>query len=352
MLLMIAERVTDISHSLPIIDGITKKSFQSYKTWQDSSKGIEKRILAKFKEAACASLPFNDMNRPEEQRTDPVKIEGSELEFKVKTTPATKKPSHMKVISNFETYIQYIAQEKERTKIKGILTIDNELYIQNSLILNKLDGWLASSLEGKEGITQELELDRPVELRNEIPEKIIVMPGWNYAAVTDYNGRAWALAKNFKKEGDNRANKFKKLVLVDSLKTLDKDSESFKKEGKIETLQYTFDDIIFLHQLEPRSQLQYNNMILLFNKEIPNQPRTNSKIGDLVKIEAMRDAELARKLKEKGLINDEFIGIYKPRERNNEMYVRLTGIGERLKYAKENLITKTIEQNISLSFKV
>ncbi len=341
--------ITELDIHLPKeFVGITENNFWRYLLWQADRRELTKRISDKFKEGAFTFSGYNDENRPAEKvTTTPLPI-GQELEFSVLTKLTTKKPAYSQVNDEFGNYLSFLLEQyKKRIVRKDVITIDDEPYVSISDLLGKLNSDLKTLLEGREGVSQSLELVKPTELLAKIPQTVSIVFGRNYSALTDYNGRIYVEALNLSGEGDERAKLFKAFLLEDSLKTVGVQSKKDLKE--VVTLSYPFESADFIHQLEPRNVPRYGDILDAFTDPAPERIATNSRIGDFTKIVMMmNDDGLATTLRNKGLVSDEFAADYKPVRRVENAYVRLEGVLERLKRYRADFITPTVEQNIIL----
>lgn len=340
--------ITELDIHLPKeFVGITENNFWRYLLWLADRKELTNRIETKFEDGAFAFSGYDDDHRPEKEVTTPLPI-GQELEFTINTKPTTKRPAYSQVNEEFGNYLSFLLEQREKGILrKDVMTIGGEPYVSISDLLGKLNSDLETLLEGRAGVNQSLEFVKPAELLAKIPQTVSIVFGRDYSALTDYNGRIYVEAVNLSEEGDKRAKLFKAFLLEDSLKTIGVQSKNDLKE--VSTLSYPFESADFIHQLEPRTGYSYRDILDAFIHPAPERIAKNSRIGDFIKVVMMMsDDGLAETLRTKGLISDEFVASYKPVRREENVYVRLEGVLERLKRYRADSITPTVEQNIIL----
>jgi len=340
--------ITELNIHLPKeFVGITENNFWRYLLWQVDRKELTKRIKTRFEEGAFAFSGYDDDHRPKGEVTTPLPIE-QELEFAIQTELTTKRPAYSQVNDEFGNYLSFLLEQREKRILRrDVITIDGEPYVSISDLLGKLKSDLKTLLEGREGVSQSLKIVKPAELLAKIPQTVSIVFDRDYSALTDYNGRIYVEAVNLSGEGDKRAKLFKASLLEDSLKTIGVQSKKDLKE--VVTLSYPFESADFIHQLEPRTVPSYGGILDAFIHPAPERIAINSKIGDFIKVVMMMsDDGLAETLRNKGLVNEEFVASYKPVRREENVYVRLKGVLERLKRYRADFITPTVEQNIIL----
>ena len=335
---MVTERIQTLEVMLPDkIRGIDEESFVQYERWRNESAWLD-LIINPFEEALCKATGYSDVIRPRKQKEDEIKVDSAL--FMVTTTPTTKKASYKTVFLNFEGYVNYLKEEKDRTNIKGISTIEGELYVNVDLLAEKLEKELEESDPGS-GVSQKIVPVEPEGLVSKVPDKLAVAVSRNYAALIESNAREYILSVNMKKKGNELASKFKKSVLEDSLVQIGKLEEP-------EVMKYSFEKYAFYNQLEPREPLKYEKIVDSFMKEAPDQIKTSSRIGDFEKIRMCANG-LSDALKEKGLIGMDFIETYNPTMLNEAAYARLEGIQKKIAEYKKKFTGDSIEQNIIMT---
>jgi hypothetical protein len=335
-----AKRITQMKISLPKdLSEITEDNFLKYLAWGKTVKNINKHIIEPFKAAVYAKTGYSDENRPDKKVKDKVNVSEG-IDFLVDTKPTTKRPSYKKVNEEFGNYVHFLAEQYGMDiRRKDIRTIDGEPYVKIDDLLAKINSELAESREGREGIEQSMTPAKPGELSGRIPESVTIAFGRDYSDLTENNARTYADVTNFLTTGNNRMNAFKKKILEDSLETLGGDPE------EPTALSYEFENLDFVHQLEPRKSPKHKDVVYAFIKEAPENITKRTRIGDLVKVEMLMNGDRDM-LEEKGLVDDEFIETYKPVRRADAAYVRLEGVKERLEHYRDATAKPTVEQNV------
>ncbi len=339
---------------------IDEKSFRQFMMWQDDHKMLNKYPINKFEDGLLTKLPYTDSNRPEKETKDNVTV--GQLEFIVKTTPQQKRISYAAVYDKFKRFVEMLEEfYKDERLRKDFRTLtpkyekpeqeeEKELYVKNGMVLEKISEYKESSLEGKEGIKQQVDLIKPLEILASTPEMMQINLERNYGAVAESNARAWQEAINMIEEGNRRTvgykdevtkeyiKRFKKLVLEDSLQII---GQTPKNPVAV---MYPFETVSFKHQLEPREPVSYEPIISSFTKEVPKVIKTNSKIGDLVMVNMIEKGQV-QWLKDKELLKEDFLTDYDPQREDEFIYIRIAGLKKRFKdYTRDNT-TPTIEQN-------
>ena len=182
--------------------------------------------------------------------------------------------------------------------------------------------------EGKEGIRQKISIiEGPPEVLTSTPESISISFNGNYRALTDFNSSAYVSTLNMIKEGNNRVSGFMNMLLEDSLRTLEMEQPTEQV-----AVSYPFNDLTFIHYINPRVTIKYADMLDSFMKPAPAKLTKRSTIGDFHKLRIMMNEEGKNVLREKGLIDDKFIEDYKPQVQDNFMFVNLEGTMHRLDF--------------------
>lgn len=357
--------MVDIIKNIPVylpdvLTNIDEKSFRQFMMWQEDQKMLNKFPVSKFNDAILATLPYTDENRPEDVKEELVKV--GELELIIKTTPQHKRTSYKSVYEKFKTFVdsleEFYKDERLRKDFrtltpKSTTSEEKELYVENGMVFEKLKEYVGTSIEGKEGIRQEVTLVTPIELLISIPDVMHINLERNYGMVAESNARAWQEAQNMVDEGSKRTvgykvegtkdyvKRFKRLVLDDSLQIL---GETPKTPV---ALMYPFEAINFKHQLEPRETTSYEPIIDSFLREVPKVIKSNSRIGDFVIISMIAEGNVEL-LMQKKMLKDEFIQDYDPQKEEGKTYIRIAGLKKRLEdYTKKNT-SPTLEQNFSI----
>jgi len=336
---------------------IDEETFLNYMKFENDKKILNRRIIEPFKNSLCASTGYDDENLPESPQDLVVPV-GS-VEYRIHVTPTTKRPSYKNTLENFENFINFlIEQNKNGVRREGVRIFEGkegrEPYVRNDILLEKLVEGLTKLTEGKEGVRFKIECMDPA-LKIEVPEKIYIVWNRNYGALTDYNARIFQQARNFLVEGKKRTEgyttkkngktirvkRFKEILLEEGLTTLGIKAEELEEPVAI---QYPFEHIVFIQQLEPRKSVKYKNVVEALIKDAPQKITKRSRIGDLVLIENFDN------FKESGFVNEKFIEDYDPRRYEGSMYIRLFGIKKRVEQYIKEFEESNIEQNIFIAY--
>lgn len=321
----------------PHLTRVDENCFWEYLIWEEGKKELSKRILERFKQGVVS----------QSQEHVPV---GDEIEFEVTTKRYEGRPQYARISEGFGTYLDILLGEYEKgIRRNGVRTFEGEPYIRAQMVIDKLKEDVKTK-RGEEITEHKVDLIRPGELRIWVPEHIAVVWSRDYSALTDYNARVYQGALSMINEGDKRAvgfkdedgkevKRFKKLLLEDSLQTL-----SGVPSNPVALL-YPFENMIFIHQLEPRRPIRHSDVVNAFIQPLPERLTKRSKAGDLI---IANEVERIEALREKGLVSDEFVVDYNPTVREGHVYVRLRGVQKRLVDYKQKFVNPTIEQNISM----
>jgi hypothetical protein len=341
-----AEVIVDYEIPMPSkLEGITEKNFWKYLMWEYDKKILSKKIMDFFKESAISTSGYNDDNRP--KKNTKVDLNIGDIKYIIEVKRTTKTPSYSDAFNSFSNYVSFLLeQHKKGIKRKDVITEEREAYVAVDDLTKKIDYDLKNILKGKEGISQKLLFAEPKDLITNIPESITYTFGRDYSALSDYNARIYRTAELFIKKADKRTNPFKSMVLEDSLKTLG--IKNKKELNEIVAVAYSFENMKFTNQLEPRSRPKYADIFNRFIKPAPEEKmQKRSVFGDLVKIRMIKDQNLGDMLKEKNQVDNKFYEDYNPIAKGGKIYIRLQGVKERLSFYKKELSTPSIEQNIS-----
>lgn len=332
---------------MPASLGMDLEGFSRYIGWTGRDrKLVEKYVRNAFEQTIKAKTGYSDETRPPAPVTGTVSF--GDIEFLVTTSPTTKRPSYEKVIAAFEAHLRALAElygvdrlgQGYRT-LKNRSTDESEQYVLLRLIVDYLNDQLSQSLEGKEGVKHDIELERPETLKTEVPDTLQIVNRRDYSTPVQLNANTYVLARNLTVHNDSVTKAFKDVVLDDTLAILNGEPE-FPT-----ALVYPFDRAVFIHQVEPRENTSYANIFDGFVKKAPKTLRTNSRVGDFELLglisEGARDTLIG-----KGLVDDSFLGEYDMQVRDGEPFVRLTGLRNRLGHHKNQNTTTSIEQNITM----
>lgn len=343
-----AEAISREEFELPAeISSLTEESFWRFLDWERGSSRIRTRVIGKFEPGLFARTGYNDENRPEEKIVDSVPL--GDRVFRIQTSPTTKTPAYSDIVEGFGAYLDFLKEQREVDEAmrRGVLTIDEELYVHLDVLEAKLKRDKEEILKGKEGVAQQtLGILGPdglmIEAGKDAPPPVFVVSfDIDYSRTTPNNGMIYWHAINFLEAWGARASAFKKEVKEDSLVVLGGEPE------RPVAIRYVFPTVVFYHQLEPRSRIAYGDVVEAFMKPKPHQIRRKGKIGDFPKAHMIIEEQAEAFLREKELVDDAFMRDYSPRRREDRIYVRLLGVKDRLvqyqrgsPYLEQNLFVR------------
>jgi hypothetical protein len=336
-----AKIITQLDIPLPgNLDKITEQNFAKYLSWQNKGKEVSKRLVEPFKGALCAATGYDDDNRPAYPVTDLIPAGGG-IVYGVTTEPTTKRPAYSKVNESLKEYVDVLVDQYERgIRRKDILTVNEEPYVAVEDLMVTIQEDLENILDGKEGVKQSVHLVNPDEAVEEVPESISITLGRDYSALTEFHATMYETAKRFVAQGNAQANAYKKKIKKDSVDTLGDTPDD------VVALAYAFENLTFVHQLEPRFTPKHKDILYAFIKEKPKRFTKRSKFGDFVKAQMLVDKGEAKVLEDKGLVDSAFRETYQPIRRKEKVFVRLYGLRDKLEEYYKRITTDSLEQNV------
>lgn len=327
-----AKIITTTSLSPPLeINNISQSSFVEYLSWDQNKKEVRKILINPFEEKIKQLTGFNDENIP--SNVESVTLDVGQYPIEVTITPTTKRPQYQVVVQEFSNYINFLIEQKdEGIRRKYVRTYNDEDYVANQIILDKLNNLVDESKAGKQGVSYKINIPE-IATENELSVSL----NRNYASLTESNLLAYATALDIIKKGDSATKPFKGLLLEDSL-------AMFEEPQRIMQVEYPYQNIRFIHQIEQRTTIKHQKVVESFNKPEGKRITKASNIGDLVLVNLMRTAETKTTLTEKGLLGcmTDYILVV----REGESFIRLQGVSRRLEQYKTNNSNQSLEQNL------
>ncbi len=321
------------------LTGLGEDDFLGYLGWERKKPEISKRILNQFKKGACLFTGYDDENRPDTKVENDVPA--GNLLFRVTTVPVEKKISYSDLNHEFGRYLNFLLERHVRGKRQeGIVTIKGEPYVSLDELFTKMKQDEKTMRTGKTGVSQSLSFLEPAELADKIPKRMAILYKRDYSILNDYNGRMYVMGKRFIEEGNRNTGDFKQLILDDSLQTLGEEPR------KVTKLSYPFEKFTFVNSIEPRTTTKHANVVRSLFAEPKERITKKSRIGDLAKIRMIYREGAEDFLREKGLLDDDLLFVYKPEIRGDAILVRLYGLREKLDHYRRMHSGITIEQNI------
>jgi len=322
------------------ISEINPENFVRYLNWQQDKKQLSKWVLGKFKQSVCAATGFSDAKIPKEETKTSISVDN--LDFIVTTKKRTRNPAYTQVLEKLEHYLRVTEENfSEGLRAAGVRKINNVPYLMVGRLLQRIKTYEKESKEGRDSVQHSVQLIKPQRILTACPEELILDYTNDYSELTGDNGTMYVHTTNFIKIADCKMSPLKELLKQDSLKALEMEEEDL---DMIVALEYPADNMNFVHQMEPRMQVPYKQLIRALSAPQKKTITKKSKIGDLVKVNMLGEHEDI--MRDRGLLDETFNFDYLPVRRKGRMYVRLRGIIARLERYKEELSKPGIEQNI------
>lgn len=175
-------------------------------------KLLDTVIINPFEASLKERVGFSDDNRPNEEIVTKVTID--RIGFSVITTPTTKRPQYAKLYDSLVKYITHIEEEHQRIgRLKDISIIDSEPFILIDLLFDKIMSLREDAMEGKEGVTQTIDIDPKTVPNDVIGATAIAVDVSRFAKVeAEGSGRLYVMAKNIRKAHQDNINNFETLL--------------------------------------------------------------------------------------------------------------------------------------------
>ncbi len=367
----------------PHLTDMSEDGFIKRLIWQKHA-GLLNGVVGEIRQGVVTQSKYSGKNVPDESRAEYPKV--GKIKAKITTSPQGVRIPWGSVLDRFDDYVRFLWERyKAGVKEVGVVTIGNMPYVSTSHLRRKISEYGADerdkALKKLEatggGIIQNVSIISPEGLLTEIPNELVVsFRGRNYYAFTESNLRIFQLAKNMLAEGGRRTvgydekthrggkvvkryiKRFMELLLDDTLAQLGLKSGEVPEETP-EPFSYPFESgNAYLHKIERRVRPAYSEILDKFVKEFPGVVKKNSTFGDFSALEMMqKDPKLEETLREKGLIDDEFVEDYGARRRGDHVMLRLgevvegrkpVGVIKRIGKYREDKEHPYIEQNLEL----
>lgn len=309
------------------------KTAMNYEKVERKILPLLEKIIQAFENTNKEKTGYKNSIRPNEEIIH--KYSYGDVSVSVKTKPTTLKTNYKTVFEETEGFLQFILNDylAERQR-KGVITIENQIYVSLDDVISKIQELKTKALEGKQGISQEVELEASEEIIQEGLEKVIYTLGKDYSIVTQENAIDYARAKSLKKEITE--NFYKKFITELKKRTGCSDG-CFIMETKQEFVRAG--DYLFPVQIIPKESIRYAKIIDDLIK--PYKKKITPNTGELIR------------LKEDQM--DENLEAYAPRIRNGETYIRLEALMQKLSYLRKKHSKRgcsyKIERSIKLDWK-
>ena len=343
------------------LDIITQENFIKYENWTRNKNYINSNVVNQFDKAAKGSVVWSDENVPDKVEEDPLVL--GAVEFKITSTPTTKRAGYKPVLETFEKYLNFILYQYEKEKkVKNVRTINNEPYMLLDELKEKLEGDVREIRKEKEGVSKGLELVKPLDLLKDIPETLSISYDRDYSILEEYNARAYIIASKFIEIGEERAKPFMDILYEETMKHFEEhdllDEKGIPKNKR--NVPFPLEIVTLFPIVGPKTTPKYAQIINAFIKEPteaqrekPGRITKKTVIGDFVKIEMMSENEQIENIfRGKDLVDDKFFADYNPTQQDVGIFIRIKGIIDRLEYYKSNepWITTSTDTSLIIQF--
>lgn len=319
------------------------EAFWGYLDGELGSKKITSRVKGRFEPVLFAKTGYGDEQRPAAAVESEVQV--GDYVFAVTTKPTTKTPAYKQVVEGLGDYVGFLREQRAEEEVlrRGMRRLDGELYVHLDVLEEKLERDLRETLQGKEGVEQSTKgllygegLVEPEASR--APASLALGIGTDYGRLTERNAAVYWDALNYLLAVGERSRAFKDALKEESLRVLG------SEPTEPVSVCYAFDGMAFYHQLEPRARVAYRGVIDAFLKPAPAALRKNSAVGDFPLVRRFVEGDQA--VREKGLVDQDFLADYHPRVDGGRVFIRLDGVRDRLDQYTEG--TPFLEQNITV----
>lgn len=299
------------------LDAITADKFEEV---ERKTLSLLEKITQPFADMNKERTGHTNINRPKKEVIDEYAY--GDTTVSVKTTPTTLKTNYKAVVEETENFLNFVTKDYQEGRIrKGVLTIENQVYVGLDDVVNEIQELKAKALEGKEGIRQRVSVSALDNIIREGLEKVVYKLGKDYSAETEENAADFARAMTLQ-EAINE-NFYKKFI-----KKIEERTGYSNDNLPSETVQefVRIDGYLFPIQVIPGESTSYAQVINALIK--PYKKRITQNTGELI--------QLKEGVKDSGLES-----YYAPRIREGKTFIRLEALTQRLSDLKaDNTKTK------------
>lgn len=328
---------------MPKLEDISEASFRSYANSKVQQNELRGMVIKPFRDAIYESIPWNDENRPEDPITEAVEI-SDKISFDVTVKPTYKRPAYARIINEVSNTLSQRSEDyNEGRKVAGVLTINDEGYIRVKDVLDQTLELMSKYREGREGVSRRVSACAPEKLLNEVPKSLTVVIGQGYDMLTQQNAQTYLKAQNLIRASESNSKEYEEMLLNETLQQL-----GLNRPKQVVSVLYAYDDLAFEHQIEPRQTPKHKAVIDALIKAVPERITKLSKAGDLALAVRLLNDDNTDFFRTKGLIDDNWLNDYRPRVREDQVYVRLEGLMSRLHRYRTEFVTQGLEQNIKV----
>ncbi|MBI4149850.1 hypothetical protein HY488_00440 [Candidatus Woesearchaeota archaeon] len=283
---------------------------------------LQRRVINPIEEALKVLPGFTDEKRPDPSPNE-YRHKMGDVTFTVTTKATTKTPSYQEVYDDLNNYLAFLRMEKEDGKqVPCVRTIEDRLYVQLNDVLVHIDAFTDKVI--KEGISQSLGYVAPPRLEENL--NTLVVPLRNYRKLPPGSGAMYVQASLF-------AERAKELAIVPFERALKEESGYSKLNIPAET-EESYIQVgphLFCVQSIPSNNPDYKGIIDALVLPVPEK-RSKKQPGELTLVHMG--------------VDDQRVEIYIPRQREEEWYVSLLGLQQRIEQLTTLMTKREIRQPI------
>lgn len=285
---------------------------------------MKKLVINPFEKALKDGTDYSDENIPKKKEITEYKLD--DISFRVSSTPSPKRPAVKDVHEYLKFYLKEIENEyQEGVRRRGVVTIDNRPYISVNLVLKKISDKKQEIVEM--GVKQEIEDPViPKKFIDKIDEDLPIPVTRDFSEITKDNGivyvNAEKRAKYFSKNISSFEKELKERTGWTVKKRPEETMENFNCLGKH----------LFKIQTVPTEPVNYNRIITSLAGSKTKTGKIGKATGDLVRI--LNETEDPRTKK------------YNIKTRENERFISLESLKNRIEELEEEATEKKIRQTI------
>ena len=124
------------------------------------------KIIAAFENTNKEKTGYKKGIRPKQEVTD--KYSYGDINIFIKTKHTTLKTNYKAVFEETENFLEFIQKDYlAQRQRKGVLTIENQIYVSLDDVISKIQELKTKALEGKQGISQEVKFEASEEIIQE-----------------------------------------------------------------------------------------------------------------------------------------------------------------------------------------
>lgn len=335
------------------LNDVTARNILEYLRWQQQARILGRDILGPFKTGVIAKSEFGEYNLPVKETTERIFNDDAVSVLVTSKPPKTNVDWHG-VYDGFAQFIQQLGvQHSEGVSREGVWTDEDTPFVELGVLFGR-----------KETLQQDLtktgkkpEYSVSVEgIILSVTKMRVIYSGRDYSIINRVNAEAYVTAQHLITLGKSRTvEETVENETMPRLYQLLKTDALTMMGGRPETKEFVAyvgeSDLVFDVGVTPMTRPRYRKVVDALFKPLGKRIAKNSRIGELVLCKALlEDADIAAKLREKGLFTQAHEDLYRPRlSRRGNPGVSLTGVGVALDEARKNNIEEYESTTIELS---